>query len=192
MPYKEVERQQNLFNQSHRVHITPLVIHGLGGGHTHTQTHTHAHTHTYIRTEVILRNQARAGLRPARAWFKNTLDEMEKMNVIQRADEPTEWVNFLVVIEKPNSQKIRICLDPRPLNKAIQKEHFQLPTIENITSRLTGAKVFSKLDANCGYWQIPLDDDSQLLKHSTVHSTDIAFNECLLESNQLRKYFKNE
>ena len=31
-----------------------------------THTHTHTHTHTYIRTEVILRNQARA-------WFKNTL-----------------------------------------------------------------------------------------------------------------------
>ena len=31
---------------------------------------THTHTHTHIRTEVILRNQARAGLRPARAWFK--------------------------------------------------------------------------------------------------------------------------
>ena len=48
-------------------HITPLVINSLGGGHTHTHTHTHA----YIRTETILRNQARAGLRPARAWFKN-------------------------------------------------------------------------------------------------------------------------
>ena len=41
--------------------ITPLAIHNLGGGHTHT--HTHTHTHAYIRTEVILRNQARA-------WFK--------------------------------------------------------------------------------------------------------------------------
>ena len=37
-------------------------------------THTHTHTHTYIRTEVILRNQARAGLRPARAWFKNIIN----------------------------------------------------------------------------------------------------------------------
>ena len=51
-------------------HITPLVIHSLGGGHTDTQTHTHA----YIRTEVISINQARAGLRPARAWFKNRQD----------------------------------------------------------------------------------------------------------------------
>ena len=55
--------------------ITPLVIHSLGGGHTHTHIHTHTHTHTHTRiltsrTKAILRNQARAGLRPARAWFK--------------------------------------------------------------------------------------------------------------------------
>ena len=79
------------------------------------------------------------------------------MEVIRRVDKPTEWVNALVVIEKPKSQKLRICLDPRPLNKVIQREHFQLSTIEDITSRLTGAKVSSKLDANHGYWQIPLD-----------------------------------
>ena len=90
-------------------------------------------------------------------------DEMERMNVIQRVDEPTEWVTALVVIEKPKTKKLRICLDPRPLNKAILSEPFQLPTIEDITSRLTGARIFSKLDANCGYWQIPLDTDSQLL-----------------------------
>ena len=80
---------------------------------------------------------------------KTTLDEMERMNVIRRVDEPTEWVNALVVIEKPKTKKLRICLDPRPLNKAILREHFQLPTIEDITSRLTGARIFSKLDANC-------------------------------------------
>jgi len=50
-----------LFNQSQKLHITPLVINSLGGGHTHTQT---------SRTKVISRNQARAGLWPARAWFK--------------------------------------------------------------------------------------------------------------------------
>ena len=43
------------------------------------------------------------------------------------------------------------------------REHFQLLTIEDIISRLTGAKIFSKLDANCGYWQVPLDTYSQLL-----------------------------
>ena len=57
-------------------HITPLVINSLGGTHTHTHTHTHTYTHTHthilmIRTGLILRNQARAGLWPALAWFKN-------------------------------------------------------------------------------------------------------------------------
>ena len=54
-------------------HITPLVIHSLGGGHTRTCANTHANPHAYrhSRTEAILRNQARAGYRPACAWFKN-------------------------------------------------------------------------------------------------------------------------
>lgn len=45
----------------------------------------------------------------------------------------------------------------------MKREHFQLPTIEEITSRLSGAILFSKLDANSGYWQIPLAESSQLL-----------------------------
>ena len=46
-----------------------------------THTHIHTHTHTYIRTEVISRNQARAGRRPARAWFKNMLTINEQRNI---------------------------------------------------------------------------------------------------------------
>ena len=88
---------------------------------------------------------------------------MEATGVIRKVDEPTEWVNSLVVIEKPKSKKPCICLDPRPLNTAICREHFQLPTLKDITTRLTGAHVFSNLDANHGYWQISLSESSQLL-----------------------------
>ena len=62
-------------------HITPLVINSLGGGHTHTQTHTH----TDVRTETISRNQARAGLRPARAWFNNRISHPQLLNAISIA-----------------------------------------------------------------------------------------------------------
>jgi hypothetical protein len=55
------------------------------------------------------------------------------------------------------------CLDPRPFNEANKREHFKMPTIEEITTRVAGARVFSKLDANHGYWQIPLDEESRLL-----------------------------
>ena len=95
--------------------------------------------------------------------IKEELDRMEQTKVIKKVEEPTDWVNAMVVVEKPCTKKLRICLDPRPLNKAILREHYQLPTLEDISTRLTGAKVFSKLDASHGYWQVPLDEESQLL-----------------------------
>lgn len=105
-----------------------------------------------------LRNQPAA----LRNRLKATLDKMEKMRVIKKVDQPTKWVNSLVVVEKPKT-KLRVCLDPRPLNVAIQRKHFQIPTLDNIATRLTGAKIFSKLDANHGYWQVQLDKESQLM-----------------------------
>ena len=58
---------------------------------------------------------------------------------------------------------IRICLDPRDLNKAIKREHYQLPTFDETASRLTRATRFTRLDSNKGYWQIPLDEQSSKL-----------------------------
>ena len=98
-----------------------------------------------------------------RERLKQTLNEMEEMGIIRKVYQPTDWVNSLVVIEKPKSKKLHICLDPRPLNNAIHREHFQLPTLEDITTRLSGARVFTKLNANHGYWQIPLSKENQLL-----------------------------
>ena len=68
----------------------------------------------------------------------------------------------MAIVEKPDGS-LRICWDTRHLNKAIKREHFQLPTIEGITTRMANEKWFTKLDANRGYWQIPLDEESQLL-----------------------------
>ena len=93
---------------------------------------------------------------------KEELDDMERRGVVRKVEEPTDWVNSMAIVEKPNGS-LRIYLNPRHLNKAIKREHFQLPTIEDITTRMANAKCFTKLDANRGYWQIPLDEESQLL-----------------------------
>ena len=69
---------------------------------------------------------------------------MIKLDVIEPVSEPTEWVNPLVTVEKPNG-KLRVCLDPRDLNKAIKRQHYKLPTAEELFSEMTGARYFSKL-----------------------------------------------
>lgn len=89
------------------------------------------------------------------------LNQMEDMNVIERQTEPTDWVSSMVTIVKPD--KICICLDPQDLNKAIKREHYPLLTVEVMVSNMPNAKVLSVLDANQGFWQIKLDNESSKL-----------------------------
>ena len=89
------------------------------------------------------------------------VDRMVKLDVAEKIpeNEPTEWLNTLVVVEKPDG-KVRLCLDPRHLNKSIKREHFQLPTAESIMAKMQDARYFSKLDASSGYWQIKVDEET--------------------------------
>ena len=83
--------------------------------------------------------------------IKEELDRMVKLVVIARVDDPSEWVSSMVVAEKPNN-KIQVCLDPKDLNKAVLREHFNIPTPEEIFAKMQGAKCFTKLDASSRYW----------------------------------------
>ncbi len=84
------------------------------------------------------------------------------MGVITKVDEPTSWCAGMVVVPKKNGT-IRICVDLKPLNKNVLMEVHPLPKVDETLAQMTGAKVFSKLDANSGFWQIPLARESRLL-----------------------------
>ena len=58
---------------------------------------------------------------------------------------------------------VRICVDLRKLNKCVMRERFIMPTIDEMLPKLAGAKMFSKLDAHSGFYQIPLDKESHKL-----------------------------
>ena len=66
----------------------------------------------------------------------------------------------MVTIIKP-SGKLRICIDPHDLNRAIKREYYPTRTIEEVVTRMPNAKVFSVLDS--GFWQIELDSESAKL-----------------------------
>ena len=75
---------------------------------------------------------------------------------------PTDWVNSLVIREKENG-RLRSCLDPKDLNKAIKRERHPIPVLEQVTPKLTEAKLFSKIDARNGYWNVKLHEESSYL-----------------------------
>lgn len=91
--------------------------------------------------------------------FKKTLYSLENDKIICKVSYPTEWVNPIVLVVKKD-QSLRICLDPSDLNKNIRREHFALPTFDEISAKLSGAKIFSTLDAMSGFWQVELDKNS--------------------------------
>ena len=80
-----------------------------------------------------------------RDQLKDTLDDLVKQQIIAPVTEPTAWINSMVVVPKKNGT-LRICLDPKDLNCHIQREHYQLPTIEDIATRLDKAKLFTVLE----------------------------------------------
>ena len=90
--------------------------------------------------------------------LKETIARLEE-EIIASVDKPTDWVHNLVITEKRNGS-LRICLDPRPLNKAIKRERYQIPTPSDVQSQLHGKKIFTVIDMKDGFWHVRLSEKS--------------------------------
>ena len=82
--------------------------------------------------------------------------------MIVKVTEPTEWCSGMVVVPK-KGDRVRICVDLTRLNDSVCRERHIMPAVEQTLAQLVGAKVFSKLDTNSGFWQIPLSPQSHHL-----------------------------
>jgi len=93
---------------------------------------------------------------------KNELDRLVEIGVLAPVVEPTEWVSQMAAVKKPDGS-LRICIDPQPLNEALEREHYRLPTFNDVLLTLNNAKIFSKLDVKHVFWYVQLDSQSSLL-----------------------------
>ena len=93
---------------------------------------------------------------------KAELARMVTSEVIRVVTEPTDWCSAMVPVVKKNGT-VRICVDLKKLNIAVRREHLMLPSLDDIAPKLAHSKVFSTLDAASGFWQIPLDENIQLM-----------------------------
>ena len=93
-----------------------------------------------------------------------TLDEMIDNDVIEEhpVGDPAPWISAAVIVPKPNG-KLRVTLDAKNINKAIQSSNLPIPRQEDIKAKLGGAQVFSKLDFTSAFWQLELHPDSRRL-----------------------------
>lgn len=94
--------------------------------------------------------------------LQDELKRLEELEVITREERPTDWLSSLVVAPKSNG-KIRVCIDPKPLNKALKRSHHPTPVLDDFLHKLSRAKVFSVCDVQNGYWHVELNEESSLL-----------------------------
>ena len=102
--------------------------------------------------------------------LKDELDRLEGMDVITPVTEPTPWVSSLVMVVKKG--KIRVCIDPKDLNKALKRSHYpsQLLRIFSHTYTRPRSSVFWTLEMAFGTWNLPRK--APYLQLSTRHSVD--------------------
>nr|XP_050051912.1 uncharacterized protein K02A2.6-like [Dermacentor andersoni] len=102
-----------------------------------------------------------------------TEKELERLlseDIIEPAIGPTPWVSPVVIVPKPHQpDEIRICIDMRVVNTAIQRERHLCPTVDDIIVALNGATMFSNLDLKNGYHQLELDPSSRQLTTFSTH-----------------------
>ena len=73
-----------------------------------------------------------------RAKVEQKTEELVQLDVLEKVEGPTSWVNPLVAVEKPNGD-ITICLDMRQANQAIFREKHPVPTVEETLQEVSRA-----------------------------------------------------
>ena len=101
-----------------------------------------------------------------------------KLGILEEVKEHTDWVNSYVIVEKdtgshhsPNhtiKKKLRICLDPRDLNEALEKEPYHTHSVDEITAKLQGMTVLTIVDFKKGYWMVVLHPESRKLTYMVL------------------------
>ena len=107
------------------------------------------------------------------AAFKEEIESLMKLGILEEVKEHTDWVNSYLIVEKDTGnhhstnhtiqRKLRICLDPKDLNEALEREPYHTCSVEEITAKLQGMTVFTIVVFKKGYWMVVLHPESRKL-----------------------------
>ena len=73
---------------------------------------------------------------------KEELERMERLGVISRTSEPTDWFAGMVMVPKANG-KVRICVELSHLNNSVCRERHPLPAVDQTMAQQAGAKLYN-------------------------------------------------
>lgn len=90
---------------------------------------------------------------PLEKCVDEKIDEMLRQDIIEKVKGVSNWISPLVCAPKGDGD-VRICVDMRRANQAVERENYPLPTMDDFQPHLGNAKIFSKLDVKSAYHQV--------------------------------------
>ncbi|KAK2571051.1 Transposon Ty3-I Gag-Pol polyprotein [Acropora cervicornis] len=121
--------------------------------------------HLYTKQDVT---PSKAAPREIPLSVKNKLiaeiKDLQEQGIIEKVTEPTDWVSAPTIVNKPSAKNgLRLCIDSRPLNTALRRSEYPIPTVDQLLTEISNAKVFTLADIKSVFWHVPLDEPSSLL-----------------------------
>ena len=93
-----------------------------------------------------------------REEVEHQINIMLEQDIIEESSSP--WMAPAVFVRK-KSGDLRLCVDYRELNKKTIKDAYPLPLPDEVQDKLAGSTIFSALDLQSGYWQVPVSPSDQ-------------------------------
>ena len=104
-----------------------------------------------------------------RKRFEKEIQTMEENNIIEEHIGPAPWISNVVLAPKDDGS-IRVTVDMRQANRAIESTNIPIPRVEDIKTQLARCQHFSKLDFKSAFHQLELDEESK--KITVFHAGD--------------------
>lgn len=127
-----------------------------------------------------------------RAKVDAELSRLQDEDIIERVPdtEATEWISPIVIVPK-KEDKIRLCIDMRAANTAIKRIRHPIPTVQDISHELNGAKFVTKLDLTQAYHQLELAPSSRQITTFITHAGLYRFKRLNYGTNSAAEIFQH-
>ena len=86
----------------------------------------------------------------------------------------SEWASPVILVPKQD-KSLRFCVDYRKLNSVTKRDSYPMPRMDECIDSLGSANIFSTLDCNSGYWQLPIAERDQGKTTFTCHAGSYKF-----------------
>lgn len=122
---------------------------------------------------------------------RKRLENMEKQGIIERVTTAPNWISGMSAVAK-GKDDFRLVVNMRAPNRAIKREYFRLPLLEEMRIKLHGAKFFAKLDLTNAFYHLELHEDSRDLTTFLSENGMFRFTRLMFGVNCAPEIFQRE